>query len=46
MRERKRLTGVPKPLTASQPAWAGKPVVPHPLADPLVISVNAAPPVE
>ena len=45
-RQRNRLTGVPKPLTASQPAWAGKPVVPHPVADPLVISVNAAEPVE
>lgn len=41
-----RLTGVPKPVTASQPAWAGKPVVLQPDADPLVISVNAAEPVE
>jgi len=45
-RQRNRLTGVPKPDAASQPAWAGKPVVPHPVADPLVISVNAAEPVE
>jgi len=42
----RKLTGVPKPVTASQPACAGKPVVPHPVADPEVMSVNAADPTE
>ena len=33
-------TGVPKPVTASQPSKAGKPVVLQPSAEPLVISVK------
>jgi len=35
------LTGVPHPVTASQPFCAGNPSVPHPIALPLVISVKA-----
>lgn len=36
-----KLTGVPHPLTASQPSCAGNPAVSHPIAVPLLISVNA-----
>jgi hypothetical protein len=32
------LTGVPHPVTASQPTFAGKPVVLHPAEEPLVTS--------
>lgn len=35
------LTGVPYPVTASQPGSAGKPVVLHPAELPLTISLNA-----
>jgi len=44
--EEQRLTGVPKPVTASQPVWAGKPVVLQPREEPVTISVNAADPTE
>ena len=33
--------GVPNPVTASHPVFAGKPVELQPMADPLVTSVNA-----
>ena len=39
-------TGVPKPVTASQPFFAGNPSVSQPLDDPLRISVNALYPLE
>lgn len=44
--EKNSLTGVPNPVTASQPTSAGKPVPLHPMDDPIVMSVNAlyAPP--
>jgi hypothetical protein len=32
--------GVPNPLTASQPSFAGNPVVPQPIADPFTTSIN------
>jgi hypothetical protein len=35
-----KLTGVPNPVTASQPLAAGNPVVLHPIAEPFVISVK------
>jgi len=38
----KKLTGDPKPVTASHPRWAGKPGVPQPALSPLKISLNAA----
>lgn len=41
-----QLTGVPKPVTASQPVVAGKPVVLQPSAEPLITSVNAFEPTE
>lgn len=36
------LTGVPMPVTASQPSVAGNPVVLQPRLEPCVISVNAS----
>ena len=40
------LTGVPHPVTASQPTWAGNPLLLQPMLEPLVMSVRAlyAPP--
>lgn len=36
------ITGVPKPVTASQPTAAGNPGVSQPIEDPVVMSVSAA----
>jgi hypothetical protein len=35
-----RFTGVPSPVTASQPLAAGNPSVPQPMAEPLVMSLR------
>lgn len=39
-------TGVPNPLTASQPGCDGNPALSHPRAEPLVTSVKALKPCE
>ena len=39
-------SGVPKPVTASQPSTAGKPSVPQPGFEPEVMSLSAAAPCE
>lgn len=46
MKAARSLTGVPYPVTASQPGSAGKPVVLHPAELPLTISLNASNPPE
>jgi hypothetical protein len=45
-RKMKELTGVPNPVAASQPSFAGNPVVLQPTELPFVISVNALKPTE
>jgi hypothetical protein len=40
----RELTGVPNPVTASQPFVAGKPLVLQPVAEPIVTSLKASKP--